>query len=103
MMTAVEPSLMGERLRLPKWLMMNSRLPKRMVSPKEKTSLDGCSLSAATVSADMGTIGPSRGKAGYKFPFLVCQLSVFFALERYRVVTIMCSYSEVVCEIQSTL
>jgi hypothetical protein len=33
---APEPLPMGERLRLPKQLAMNSRLPKRMVSPWEK-------------------------------------------------------------------
>jgi hypothetical protein len=35
-------------------------------------------------------------KAHCKSPFLVHQLSLFFALARYRVVKIACSYSEVV-------
>jgi hypothetical protein len=55
-MAASEASSMGERLRLPKRSMMNSRLPKQMVSPKEKTSLNRRSPSAATMSADEGTI-----------------------------------------------
>jgi hypothetical protein len=45
-----------------------------------------------------GTIETSRGKACYKSPFLVCQLSVFFALTRYRLVKIACSYFEVVLQ-----
>jgi hypothetical protein len=56
MMVAPEPSPMGERLRPLKRSAMNSRLPKRMVSPREKTSHDRCSPSAATASADEGTI-----------------------------------------------
>jgi hypothetical protein len=43
-----------------------------------------------------GTIGTSREEAHCKSPFLTRQHSVFFALARYRVVKIMCSYSEVV-------
>jgi hypothetical protein len=45
---------------------------------------------------DDGTIVMSRGKAHYKSPYLAHQLSVFFALARYRVVKIMHSYSEMV-------
>jgi hypothetical protein len=71
-----------------------------MVSPREKTLHDKRSPSAATVSADEGTIGMSRGKARYKSPFLVRQLSVFFASTSYRVVKITCSYSEVVLRIK---
>jgi hypothetical protein len=37
-----------------------------------------------------------RRRAHRKSPFLSCQLSVFFALARYRVVKIACSCSEVV-------
>jgi hypothetical protein len=40
MMMAYESSPMGERLRPPKQSVMNSRLPKRMVSPREKPSHD---------------------------------------------------------------
>jgi hypothetical protein len=40
----------------------------------------------------------SRGKVPFKSPFLERQLSVFFALARYRVVKIACSYSEVVLQ-----
>jgi hypothetical protein len=36
---------------------MNSRLPKKIVSPREKPPHDRCSSSAATTSADDGTIG----------------------------------------------
>jgi hypothetical protein len=49
-----------------------------MVLPKEKTSPDRRSPSAATASTDEGTIGTSSGKARCKPPFLVCELSVFF-------------------------
>jgi hypothetical protein len=45
---------------------------------------------------DGETIRTSRGEARYKSPFLVRQLSVFFAPARYMVVNIACSYSEVV-------
>jgi hypothetical protein len=45
---------------------------------------------------DEGTIRISRGKACCKSPFLACQLSVFFAPARYRVVKIAHSYFEMV-------
>jgi hypothetical protein len=70
MMVAPEPSLIKERLRPPKLLVMNSRLSKQMGSPKEKTSLNKHLQSAATMSIDKGTIGMSRGKAHYKSLFL---------------------------------
>jgi hypothetical protein len=79
-----------------KWSVMNSRLPKQMVSPREKISHDKCSPSVAMVSADEGTIRMSRGKAHYKSAFLACQVSVVFAPAGYRVVKITRSYSEVV-------
>jgi hypothetical protein len=79
MMAASELSLLGERLRPPKQSTMNSRLPKRMVSPWEKSSHDRRSLLAVTVSVDDGTIGTSRGKARYKSPYLARQLSLFSA------------------------
>jgi hypothetical protein len=44
--------------------------------------------------ADEGTIEMSKGKARYKSPFLVHQLSVFFAPARYKVVKIVRSYSK---------
>jgi hypothetical protein len=47
---------------------------------------------------DDGTIRTYRGEARYKFPFLACQLSMFFALARYRVVKIVCSFSMVVLQ-----
>jgi hypothetical protein len=90
----VEP--MGERLRPPKWSVLYSRLPKRMVSPREKPPHDKRAPPASTVSTDDGTIRTSRGKAHCKSPFLVHQLLVVFALARYRVVKITHSYSEVV-------
>jgi hypothetical protein len=43
-----------------------------------------------------GTIKMSRGKAHCKSPFLACQLSVFSAPAKYRVVKIMCSSIEMV-------
>jgi hypothetical protein len=47
---------------------------------------------------DDGTIRTSRGVARYKSPFSGCQLSVFLAPIRYRVVKITCSCSEVVLQ-----
>jgi hypothetical protein len=79
MMMASELSPTGERMKPPKQLVMNSRLPKRMVSPREKPPHDRRSPSVATVSADDGTIRMSRGQAHYKSPYLTHQLSVFFA------------------------
>jgi hypothetical protein len=94
MMVAPEPSFMGKRLCPLNRSTMNMRLLKRMLSPKEKTSLDKCSPSTATVSTNEGTIKTSRGKARCKSPFLACQLLLFFAPTRYRVVKIARSYSE---------
>jgi hypothetical protein len=62
MALAFEPSLLGENLRPPKSSMMNSRLQKRMVSPMWKPPHDWHSPSAATMSADDGTIRSARGK-----------------------------------------
>jgi hypothetical protein len=57
-MTATpKPYPRGERLRKPKRPMMNSRLPKRMVSPREKLLHDKRSPSTMTASTDDGTIG----------------------------------------------
>jgi hypothetical protein len=78
MAAASKPSLRGEWLRPSKESAINSRLPKRMVLPREKSPCDGHSQSAATASADEGTIETSRGKACYKSPFLERQLSMFF-------------------------
>jgi hypothetical protein len=44
MAAAFEPSLRGERLRPSNQMAMNSMLPKRMVSPREKPSHDRHSL-----------------------------------------------------------
>jgi hypothetical protein len=96
MTMASEPSPMGERLRPPKWSEMNSRLPKRMVLPRENPPHDRRSPSAVTESADDGTIETSRVKARYKSPYQVCQLSMFFAPARYSVVKITCSSFEMV-------
>jgi hypothetical protein len=91
-----ETSPEGERLMPPKRSMMNSRLQKQMVSPREKPPHDRHSPSAATPRADDETIGTSRGKACCKCPYLACQLSVFFPPVRYRVVKIVRSCSEMV-------
>jgi hypothetical protein len=96
MTAAPEPSSMGERLRSLKRSAMNSRLPKRVVLLREKTSHDRHSPSTVTASADEGTIETSRGKAHCKSPYLVHQLSVFFISTRYRVVKITHSSFEVV-------
>jgi hypothetical protein len=97
-MTAPEPFLMGERLRLPKWSVMNSRFPKQIISSRVKTSHDRRSPSMATMSADEGTIRTSSGKARYKSPFLTRQLSVCFCTSKIHVVKIARSYSEVVLQ-----
>jgi hypothetical protein len=96
MTMASEPFPMGERRWLPKWLAMNSRLPKQMVSLSENPSYDRHSPSAVTASADDGTIRTSRGKLCYKLSYLACQLSVFFPPTRYMVFKIAHSCSEVV-------
>jgi hypothetical protein len=72
-----EPSPMGERLRPPKRSVMNSRLPKQIVSPREKPPHDRWSQTAASASTDDGTIGTPRGKARYKSPFLAPTASAF--------------------------
>jgi hypothetical protein len=92
----IEPSHMGETLRPPKWSVMNSRLSKRMVLPRENPPHNKRSPPAATVSTDDGTIGTSRGKARCKCPFLARQLQVLFSSARYRVVKITCSCSKMV-------
>jgi hypothetical protein len=48
------------------------------------------------MSVDEETIGTSKGNVHCKSPFLAYQLSVFFALVRYRVVKIAHCSSEVV-------
>jgi hypothetical protein len=96
-MTATsEPSPMGERLKPPNRSEMKSRLPKRLVSRREKISHERRSPSTTTVSFVDVTIGTSRGKAWCKSSFLVRQLSVFFAPARCRVVKIVHSYSKMV-------
>jgi hypothetical protein len=75
---------------------MNSNLPRQMVSQREKPSHVKHSPSVVMVSVNEGTIGTSRGKARYKSPYLACQMSVFFAPARYRVVKITRSSSDVV-------
>jgi hypothetical protein len=67
---------------------MNSKLPWRTVSPREKPLRDKCSLSVEETSANEGTIETSRGKARYKSPFLAHQLSMFSAPTNYVVVKI---------------
>jgi hypothetical protein len=74
MAVASELSLQGERFRMLKQSMMNLRLPKQMVSPRDKSSCDEHSPSAVTVIVDEGTIETSRGKARCKSSFLACQL-----------------------------
>jgi hypothetical protein len=96
MTIAPEPSRMRERLRPLKQSVMNLRLLKRMVLPREKTSHDGHSLSVVMMSTDEGTIRTFRGKARCKSAYLAHQLSLFFAPTRYWVVTISRSCSDVV-------
>jgi hypothetical protein len=78
----------GERLRWPRQSVMNIRLPKWMVLPGAKlTPVELLSL----------VMNQSFGDGSIR-TFLACQLSVFFALARYRVVKIVCSCSEVVLQ-----
>jgi hypothetical protein len=91
-----ELSPMGERLRPPTRSIMNLSRLKRIVLPRENPPHVRHSSSAVMAIEDNGTIGTSRGKAGCKSPFLACQLSVFFAPPRHRVVKIARSCSEVV-------
>jgi hypothetical protein len=79
-----EPSHQGERLKPSKQSTLNSRLPKQIVSLREKPSHDRQSLSIAMVITDVGTIGTSRGKACCKSPFLTRQLLVFSMPSRTR-------------------
>jgi hypothetical protein len=102
MAAAFETSIRGERFRPPKKSAMNSRLPNRMVSPREKPSHDRHSTSVVMVIADEGTIRTSGRKARYKSPFLARQLSVFSTpsrtgWSRSRVPVLRWS-----CELQST-
>jgi hypothetical protein len=96
MTTAFEPPPMGERIRPPKRSAMNSRLPKQMVSPREKPSHNKHSPPMATMSTNDGTIRTSRGKECCKSPNLAHKLSVFFALARFTVLKIARSYSKMV-------
>jgi hypothetical protein len=77
---------------------MNSRLSKWMVLPGDKLTSVGLLSVVMNDSFGEGTIGMSRGEAFYKSPFLVYQLSVFFAPVRHRVVKIAYSCSEVVLQ-----
>jgi hypothetical protein len=77
MKVASKSFLRGERLRPLTQLVMNSRLPNRMVSPRERPPHIKRSLSVEMASTDDGTIRTSRGKARYKSPFLACQLLIF--------------------------
>jgi hypothetical protein len=102
MMAVSESSLLGERLIPLKQSMMNSRLPKQMISPREKPLYDRRSPSEVTVSADDETIGTSREKVHCKSPYLACELSVFSTLtrtgwSRLRVPVLWSS-----CKLQST-
>jgi hypothetical protein len=55
-MMALEPSPRAERLKPLNQLAMNSTLSKRMVSPREKTSLGEHSTPMAVMNSDDGTI-----------------------------------------------
>jgi hypothetical protein len=55
-------------------------------------------LLAMNETFGVGIIGMPREKACCKSPFLARQLSVFFALAKYRVVKIACSCSELILQ-----
>jgi hypothetical protein len=102
MKVAPASPLLGERLRSPKYSAINSKFPKRTVSPMKNPPHIRRSPSAATVIIADGIIRTSIGKARYKSPFLACQLSVFSApartgWSRSRVLILRWS-----CELQST-
>jgi predicted membrane channel-forming protein YqfA (hemolysin III family) len=67
-----------------------------MVLPRARLTLVVLLLFAMKENFSEGTIATSRGKACYKFLFLACQLLVFFASARYKVVKIAHSCSEMV-------
>jgi hypothetical protein len=96
MKAATELLLLGERLKPPKSSAMNSKLPRRTVSPREKPPHVKRSPSAATASADKRTIKTSREKAQCKSPYQTRQLSVFSTPANYGVVKITRSSSEMV-------
>jgi hypothetical protein len=75
---------------------MKSKLPRWMVSLREKPPHIKRSPSPETVNEDKETIETSRGRVRNKSPFLECQLLVFLAPARYRVVKITRSSSEMV-------
>jgi hypothetical protein len=96
MMVASEPSHLGERLRSPKTLAMNSRLTKKMDSSRENPPHIKCSPFAVTVIADEGTIRMSRGKARCKIPLPGMPTIVVFCTSKIRVVKIVHSSFEMV-------
>jgi hypothetical protein len=96
MKAAPAAPLLGERHRPLKQSVMNSKFPRRTVSPRENPPHIKHSPSAAMMIADEGTIRACRGKLRCKSIFLAHQLSMFFAPARYMVVKIVHSYSDVV-------
>jgi hypothetical protein len=75
---------------------MNFRLSKWMVLHEARPMLVGLLLLVINDNFGAGTIKTSSGKARYKSPFLARQLSMIFTPERYRMVKIACSCSEMV-------
>jgi hypothetical protein len=67
-----------------------------MVSLRENPPHVRHSPSVAMMIVDEGTIETSTGKARCKSPYLACQLLVFLASARYRVIKITHSCSEMV-------
>jgi hypothetical protein len=92
----LESHSQGERLRWPRRWMVNSRLLKWMVLSRASPTPVGLRPLAMKESFGEGTIGMSKGKACYNSTFLACQLSIFSATTRYRVVKIVRSCSEMV-------
>jgi hypothetical protein len=97
-----ELPLLWERIRSLKLSEMNLKLPRQTVSPREKPLYVRDSMSEATVSTDEGTIEMFRGKAHFKSPFLVHQLSVFSTLARTRWSRSRVPVLRWSCELQST-
>jgi hypothetical protein len=86
---------LGEWIRPPKKSVMNSKVPRRPISLKEKPPDINRSLSTLTTSEDQGTIRTSGRKVRCEFTIIVCQLSVFFAPANYGLVKIARCSSEV--------
>jgi hypothetical protein len=98
MKAVLESFFLGERFGPPKQSVMNSRLPKWTVLPREKSLHVKYSPSVEMAIVDEWTIRTFKGKSHYKSSFLACQLSVFSASAKYRVVKFAHFSSEMILQ-----